>query len=54
MATRTYVCEKCGTTTTHEYDDCGSYSSMFNEGEWTSIYCSNRECRNKLDTVKEY
>lgn len=54
MATTTYTCPKCGTVTEYEYDDGNSYSSMFNEGEWVSVYCRNRECDQKLDCVREY
>jgi len=54
MSSQTFTCEKCGTKTTVEYDDCGGYSSLFNEREERSVTCSNRTCREVVGTIYEY
>ena len=54
MAEATFKCKECGTETTHVYDDCGSYSSLFNTGEKYTVVCKNRECKADLGIVYEY
>jgi ribosomal protein S27E len=49
---REYTCPECGTFRTYEFSGCGSYASMFDSGDWTTVTCN--KCGHILDTVKEY